>query len=268
MEQWTVKTNGATLAGESAGAGQAVVFLHAGVADRRMWRAQMAARQDTYYVAAYDRRGFGETVTEDVPFRRGDDLGAVLDALGMQTAVLAGCSMGGLLALEFTLAHPERVDGLVLIAAAVTGAPWPEQEPPLTAARETALEAAEAAGDLATVNDLEAVLWLDGPESAAGRVGGAARVLFLDMNRIALAHPPLNGQGKETAVFERLGEISVPALVLWGDLDYAGVELQSRLLVEAIPAAQGMVIPGTAHLPPLEQPEVVNRLLREFLAEL
>jgi pimeloyl-ACP methyl ester carboxylesterase len=69
-------------------------------------------------------------------------------------------------------------------------------------------------------------------------------------------------------VFERLGEISVPALVLWGDLDYAGVELQSRLLVEAIPAAQGMVIPGTAHLPPLEQPEVVNRLLREFLAEL
>ena len=268
LEKWTFETNGAALVGESAGAGQGVLFLHAGVADRRMWREQMAALQDEYLVAAYDRRGFGETVTEDVPFRRGDDLAAVMDGLGMKTAVLSGCSMGGLLALEFALAHPERVDGLVLMGAAVTGAPWPEQEPPLTAERETALEVADAAGDIATVNELEAVLWLDGPESEAGRVGGAARELFLDMNGISLAHPLLTGQGPETAVFDRLGTIAAPTLVLWGDLDYGGVEMQSRLLVETIPNARGAVIPGTAHLPAMEQPEIVNRLLREFLADL
>ncbi len=266
MERWTVETNGAALAGESAGAGQAILFLHAGVADRRMWRAQMDALRDGYLVAAYDRRGFGETVAEDVPFHRGEDLAAVLDALGLETAVLAGCSMGGLLALEFALAHPERVDGLVLIAAAVTGAPWPEQEPPLTARREAALEVADAAGDLKTVNELEAVLWLDGPESAAGRVSGPLRELFLDMNGISLAHPPLPGQAQEAAIFERLGDISAPTLVLWGDLDYSGVEMQSRLLVEEIPNARGVLIPGTAHLPSLEQPQRVTALLRNFLA--
>lgn len=263
-----IESNGACLAVEIAGEGPAVLFLHAGVADKRMWRDQLAALQEDYRVAAVDMRGFGETIAEDVPFSRVADLLAVMDGLGFDTAVFVGCSMGGLWSLEFALAHPERVDGLVLMSTAVSGAPWPEQEPPLTAAREAAVEAAEAAGDLAAVNELEAILWLDGPESTAGRVSGATRERFLEMNGIALGHPELTQQQKGTAVFDRLGTIAAPTLVLWGDLDYAGVELQSRLIVQAMPNARGRVIPATAHLIALEKPEVVNRLLREFLAEL
>jgi len=88
-------------------------------------------------------------------------------------------------AVDFALAHPGKVRGLILIASAVSGAPvepLPSDIQPL----EGALDAAEKAGDLAKVNAIEAHMWLDGPRSAAGRVSGAKRDLFLTMNRIAL----------------------------------------------------------------------------------
>ena len=64
MESFTVSNGSATLKGERSGAGPGVVFLHAGVADRRMGKEQLAALDDTYLGAAYDRRGFGETSYE------------------------------------------------------------------------------------------------------------------------------------------------------------------------------------------------------------
>ncbi|WP_372495126.1 alpha/beta fold hydrolase [Nocardioides pinisoli] len=113
-----VRSGGATLAGEVRGDGPALVFLHAGVADRRMWDGVVETVTDTHTTVAYDRRGFGGTPPHEETYSQTDDLLAVLDAAGVTQATLVGCSQGGKVALDFALAHPDRVAAVVLIAPA------------------------------------------------------------------------------------------------------------------------------------------------------
>ena len=265
-EQFTVQQSSAQIAGERWGEGHPLIFLHAGVADRRMWRPQMRELSDVYQTVAYDRRGFGETTTADEPFSNLADLRAVLDQLSLSTVSLIGCSQGGRVAIDFTLAYPQRVKKLILIAPAVSGAPQPELIPPEAEALVDALDEAEAAGDLTRINEIEAQLWLDGPTSAAGRVGGDLRDLFLDMNGIALQMPDLEEEIEPASAYERAADLSLPVSVIWGELDFPHVKERCRFLVQTIPGAQGLEIPSAAHLPNLEQPERINALIRSLLS--
>jgi pimeloyl-ACP methyl ester carboxylesterase len=261
-EIFTVAIGNARIVGEHSGAGSPVIFLHAGVADRRMWQPQVADLGKRHHVIAYDRRGFGETRAADETFSHVEDLRAVLDHFGHSAASLVGCSQGGRIAIDFALAHPKRVRSLTLIAPAVSGAPDPED---ISSEIETVvgkLDAAEDAGDWERVNALEAHLWLDGPTSREGRVSGALRELFLDMNGIALDMPELSKEIDPPSAYERVVDLSTPTLVIWGALDFPHVKSQAQYLVDTIPAAQGREIDGTAHLLNLEQPQVVNQLLR------
>ena len=114
------------------------------------------------------------------------DAVAVLDGYGVDSAVVVGSSMGGRTSIDLALTHPDRVRALVLIGPAVRNAPDPTYEPEVLALDEE-WEAAEERGDLEAVNVLEARVWLDGPTAPEGRVQGAARDLFLEMNARALA---------------------------------------------------------------------------------
>ena len=126
------------------------------------------------------------------------------------------------------------------------------------------LDQADAACDNDRINALEAHAWLDGPAEQRGRVGGAARELFLDMNGISLRAEKRGKEIEPPAAFQRLGEISVPVLVVWGDLDFPHLIENCRHLTATIKNAQAFVLAGTAHLPNLEQPMQFNRKLVEF----
>lgn len=248
--------------------GLPLVFLHAGVADGRMWQPQWEAFADRHPCVRYDRRGFGQSRTlHPMPYSRTADLLAVLDGCGVQRAVLVGCSQGGRVALDLAVARPDRVAALVLVAPAVTGAPTPELQGPVKALAEAA-EAAEAEGNLDTANLLEAHLWLDGPRAPRGRVTGPARELFLDMNAIALAAPDPGNAIDEPSAWVRLELIGRPTLVVWGDLDLPHLQDRCAALVQRIPGARGKLLAGTAHLPNLEEPARFNTALSEFLGTL
>jgi pimeloyl-ACP methyl ester carboxylesterase len=104
----------ATLAAEVVGSGDPVVFLHAGVCDSRMWRAQLDGVGANNKAIAYDRRGFGETRAEKEDFSAVADLMAVIDAMANGTpTILVGCSQGGRIALDAALRHPSYVRALV-----------------------------------------------------------------------------------------------------------------------------------------------------------
>lgn len=264
-ETFSVSVGEAVLSGLKQGEGLPVVFLHAGVCDKRMWLSQMQEVADEGWQAiAYDRRGFGETTTPDEPFSHIGDLEAVLTALDIHAAVFVGCSMGGGLAIDFALAHPGRVIGLVLIGTSVTGAPW------LTAESETAMEMAmddaEDRGDLDILNKVEAHAWLDGPRSASGRVGGAARELFYAMNAIALSHPPLpQSERSESNAWSRMDSINAPSLLMVGDEDFTAIIDRHETLSETMPNAFAVLLEGAAHIPSIERPDMVNTLLMQFL---
>lgn len=256
----------ATLATEIVGRGDPVVFLHAAIADRRMWRAQLDGIGASNKGIAYDRRGFGETVAEKEDFSAVADLLAVMGALTTGTpAILVGCSQGGRIAIDAALQHPSCVRGLVLISPTVTGAPEPAY-PPAIKDLMAQLKAAEQAGDLDRVNAMKARLFLDGPSAPEGRVTGQARQLFLEMNGIALRSPPI-GSDVDVAptAFQRLGEISVPTLVICGDLDLPHIQERCRQIAPMMANGSHHVLPGTAHLPSLDRPAEITGLLAEFI---
>lgn len=256
--------------GDAPGVRPPILYLHADVADRRVWRALAAAVGGGHGAISFDRRAFGDTTYEPEPHADVDDAVAVLDAAGARTAVVVGNSGGGQLAVDLMLAHPERVAALVLIAPAVGGAPTPDPErfPPAVRQLSDAIDQAEGAGDLEQVNLLEAHVWLDGAEQPEGRVGGLARVLFLDMNRRALAAPNAGPRREPPPAWDRLGQVAVPTLVTVGDLDLPHVRERAARVAERIAGACLVALPGVAHLPMLETRTELAEALRGFLAEL
>ena len=268
-------SDGTLLAGERRGSrgAPAVVLLHAGVADRRVWHGVLdRLEDDDLDLVAYDRRGYGQTPRGAEGFRHVDDLVAVLDAAGADRAVLVGNSMGGALALDLALERPDRVAALLLIGAAVSGMTdegedldWTIDEP--TGAILSAQEAAEEAGDVEEQVRLQLHLWLDGPTAEEGRVDGAARELAADMNRRILTAGTKGEDGASGLdAWHRLGEITAPALVTWGELDLPPDQPFYELTAQRLGDARTRVLPGTAHLPSLDRPGVVAGLVRDAAA--
>lgn len=260
----------ARIATEVAGSGPAVAFLHAGVADRRMWQAQLATlagAQPRYRAVAFDRRGFGETLHAEERYSQIGDLFRVLDAVAPgERAILVGCSQGGRIAIDAALAEPARVRALVLVAPAITGAPEVTPVPPAIQAWIDRLEHAEAAADIDRINALEAHAWLDGPLAKEGRVHGAPRELFLAMNDIALRAERRGTEIEPDPAYGRVREIAAPTLLVWGDLDFPHIAQRCRYLTVQMPKVTPHPMQNTAHLPSLEHPAQFDRVLLEFLA--
>jgi pimeloyl-ACP methyl ester carboxylesterase len=110
-------------------------------------------------------------------------------------------------------------------------------------------------------------MWLDGPRSPDGRVQGSVRDLFLRMNIIPLKSPSPGKDTPATDSFKRLKEIAAPTLLIWGDLDFPHLQERCAVLGKRIKGVQSAPMPGTAHLPNLEQPKQFNALLEAFLKD-
>ncbi len=255
----------AQLAYESTGNGDPVLLIHAGVTDRRSWRSLTERLAPDHRVVAYDQRGYGETTYTPEPWSPVADAVAVLDAAGIDRAAVVGCSMGGGVAIDLALEHPERVSRLALIAPSISGAPWLETYPEPVSTLEKRLDAAEEADDLAEVNRLEAWIWLDGPAAPEGRVGGAIRELFLDMNAHALANPEPGEKLRPAPAWDRLDRIAVPVLLLAGEYDLPDLLPVCQGAVERLPDARLVELPGVAHLPHLENDETCLAGITDFL---
>ncbi len=262
-----IRSGSARLAYDDEGDGPAVVLLHPGVADRRCWEACAAALAGSYRVIRYDRRGFGATAYEPEPHDPAADLLALLDALAVDRVAVVGNSQGGRVGIDVTLAAPDRVAALVLVAEAVRGAPTPDLTPEELEISDRSDEV-EAAGDLDAVNRFEAHIWLDGPFREEGTVGDPARALFLDMNGRALAAPDPGPwvEPDGPSAWDRLGEIAVPVLSLVGRHDFPYQIARSRAVATRIPGARHVELPDSAHLPQLDDPGRFTAAVADFLA--
>lgn len=255
----------AALAVEMAGDGIPVVFLHAAICDRRMWRAQLDGLGAGYRAIAYDRRGFGQTRADSETYSAVADLMAVIDAAtDGQPVILAGCSQGARVALDAALTHPASVRGLVLVSPTVAGAPEAVPSLPMRALM-ALLKDAEADGDIDRLNRLKARLFLDGALATEGRVGGAIRELFLDMNGRALRTAPAGTSLDAVPAFARLPRCAVPTLVAWGGLDFPHIQERSRRVAALLPNAESWEAPGAAHLLSLEQPAIFTERIAAFM---
>lgn len=263
MKSGFVEVNNTKFHYEMDGTGIPLVLVHAGITDCRMWNDQFPVFAKKYQTVRYDRRGFGKTPMVAGDFSLHNDLYEVLKALGIAQAVLVGCSQGGKTVTNFTLEHPEMTKALILVGSALGGFVF-NGEP---ASQEEELEKAEQAGDLDRVNELEIQIWVDGPERTPDQVNPKVRKLALDMNRIALENPQDLGNEipLEPAAVHRLGEIKVPTLVIYGDIDAPYIPAASEFLAKNIPSAKKVIMNGVAHLPNMEKSEEFNQHVLSFL---
>jgi pimeloyl-ACP methyl ester carboxylesterase len=244
-----------------------IVFVHAGIADLTMWEPQVEAFAPSYDVVCFDARGFGRSRSEPGAFSPVEDLRAVLDRLGIDSAVLVGCSRGGAHALDFAVDSPDRVRALAWVCGGVSGRP--ETAPPAEeAAMFERIEKLWEAKEFDALVDLETHVWVDGPLQPEGRAPADVRErigrLIYDLE--TRDEIDLRPEPPRLEAATNLDRITCPVLVVVGALDTIGTRAAADLLSQSAPHAERVDFPDSAHLPNLEHPERFNRGLSEFLA--
>jgi pimeloyl-ACP methyl ester carboxylesterase len=265
MTSTMIAVNGGEVwADDSGGDGPALVMLHPGVGDSRIWEPVLAPLAGKYRVLRYDTRGFGRSPAPAVKFSLLRDLSAVLDHFGVARAAFVGCSQGGATSLGLTLAQPERVSALVLLCPGIPGFPMTDKEeaaifgPDKAVELMTGFERAQAAGDVDAFAAVMLQAWGAGgtTPTVLEQARSAARAAIANGD-LELADPP---------VFDRLGEITVPAALMVGDADYAPLVKSNRESAPRIPGCEFLLVPGMDHFPPLREPGLVLDLITRTLA--
>ncbi|WBB66207.1 alpha/beta hydrolase [Micromonospora sp. WMMD812] len=261
-----IEVNGAVLAYDDVGTGSPVVLLHAGIADRRMWRGQVDALAARHRVIVPDLRGYGDSELPPTPFAHHDDVAGLLEALGLPQVALVGCSFGGKVAVDTALAYPDRVSALALLGAPVSGHEWSEETEQLWEDLVGDVDpedfAATAAGEVR--------FWVVGPTRKPEDVDPELIRFAEEMDQRALAaEVALSavevGELDPPAV-DRLVELRMPVLVGSGADDLPDIRrLADRIAAEAPHGVRMPDVPDAAHLAPLERPEPVTSALLNFL---
>lgn len=265
-----LEVNGASIYYETAGSpdNPALLLIHAGIANLRMWDPQRDALAHDHYVIMYDSRGFGETTTDNVEFSDRDDARALLDHLGVTAATLIGCSRGGQIALDLTVETPERSKGVVVIGGGPSGFPYmgmTTDEEALVDEMDIAFEQAE----WERLNRLEVKLWGIGPtrdeaELDPDFVGTAYSLNAANIRHITEKPTP---SPLEPPSYDRLIDIDVPALVMVGELDLSEHLAEFEYLLSTIPRADEARFPNSALLLNMEHPEEFERVLTRWLRQ-
>ena len=258
-----VGVDGARVYYEDTGAGSAVVFAHGGGGDVSQWRHQIPVFAQQHRVIAFDARGHGRSnlsaaavcITDFA-----DDLAALLRHLEISRAHLIGATLGGVAVLEFTLAHPDSVQSLVLISTA------PDTTDEMRARFDASAEVVES-GDLAGFAE-GFINFIFSPEYVARHADQVAdfqrRLERIDPAGYARC---IRALGNRPDLTPRLGRVNVPVLIVTGALDPIPTSAPgAALLQHALPNSRAEVIPLAAHLPQIEQPERFNRLVLDFFA--
>jgi pimeloyl-ACP methyl ester carboxylesterase len=245
-----------------AGDGPALLLLHAFPLGLFMWDPQVEALAATHRVVRFDARGFGGSAPGAGPLtmdRIADDAAALLDHLGLATATVMGCSMGGYAAFAFVRRHAPRLERLVLQDTRA-GADSEQQKAgrALLAARvlgEGASAAAEAflpklLGETTRREQDLVVAWV------------RERILATSPQAIADA---LHGLAARPDSQATLAEIRVPTLLLVGEEDVLTPPAEAEAMAAAIPGSRLLVVPRAGHLASLEQPQAVNAAVSSFL---
>ncbi len=250
---------------ESIGDGPVVVLLHGGNLDRRMWDQQLPVLAPHFRVIRYDARGFGRSTRADTSFQAQTDLYLLLQHLDVHRASLVGLSLGGRIAIDFALQHPNMVNKLVLAGPGLSGwKDWSEEDT-------TWLKTARAAG------------------RASDSVGMAMAWLTSDYMRPAMEEPALakllRALASENAAYwsqlfrhgdlereadppalGRLSAIRAPTLLIVGDHDSPVIRRIVDTLAASIAGARTVVIRGAGHMVNMERPAEFNHALLDFLA--
>lgn len=263
-----VRAGNFTVYYERHGKGAPLLLLHAGLQDHRMWAQQVEALAAQYEVITPDLPYHGQTTGLDTTLLAADVINLLLDSLGIPRASVAGLSMGSMVALDFVIAHPARVDKAVLMAPGLNGyerdhvldslsMAWDARFDQALQEKDTVRAAVEFTKTWATG------IYRSGDSLQAPFYQYVYRTTLVNLRKHKLAgwprlqrHPP---------AIDGLGTIQAPVLIIDGDKDLPLIGACSDYLARHIRGARRVKLKGVAHMLNLERPAEVNKLLLDFL---
>ncbi|HEX8368654.1 MAG TPA: alpha/beta hydrolase [Pyrinomonadaceae bacterium] len=254
------EVGGGRLYYETAGKGRAVVFIHGGLADSRMWDDQFKKFAKNFRVVRYDLRGFNKSDFPQNAFSHVDDLYALLKFLKIEKASFVGSSLGGMIAADFALEHPEMVEKLVFSGSGLRG-----DKSPRSAQSAAVYQAADEKGMKTAIE-----MWMKHPFFVAGKTNAEFRrrseQMLIDNYKYWGPTPePIPLTWSKQMTIDRLSEIKAPALVIVGDKDLSFILTIADTLATKIGGAKKEVIAGTSHHLNMENPREYNRIVLDFL---
>lgn len=254
-DRFTVAVEGGELCGECRNNSSVdLILIHGMGGSRADWSRVRAALPAHWNVLSYDLRGFGQSRAEEgVAFSHADDLRALMDARGIDSTRVAGVSMGGAIALDFALTHPERVSHLTLVSPALVGWEWSDEWKALW--RDVANAA--RSGDMALARER----WWNHPMFAIVRASDAAAELRRSIEAYHGRQWFHDDQRAELPDIERLHELAVPTLLLTGEKDVTDMRLIADVIENAAPGTVRIDYPGAGHVLHLERPDDVARAI-------
>lgn len=264
-EKSWVDVEGGRLYVERHGEGPPLVLLHGWTLDGRQFTPQLGAWAEAFEVVVPDRRGFGRSTAPPALARELDDLDAVFDAFGLESAHLLGMSQGGRVALRYAVTRPARLRSLILQGAVVDGFAPDEAE------RERIPVADWAA--LARAGGLEAVKrrWLAHPMLRLGPEAAEGRRLLEAMVAAYRGADLLAFEAADYAfamdVLAALSNFTRPTLILTGARESAARKAHARTLLEAIPKAREQYLERSGHLANLTEPVAYAEAVAAFVRE-
>ncbi len=255
-----VEIEGSKLYYEECGsAPQTVVLVHDGVVNSAVWDDVWPEFCKHFHVIRYDRRGYGRSPAPTTWYSETDDLLSLLHHLKVSRVALVGSSHGGELSIDFTLAHPEIVQQLVLVGAVVSGIPYSQHF----------LDRGKHAFELLGKGNVKGAIseWSKDKYLIAPGNDAARKRLFdlLSANPQDMQHPDYPLRNKPS--LPRLHEIHVPTLILTGDADVPDVHAHAGAIEAGIPNSRRVVVAGTGHIMYLEKPTEFSRLVINFIEQ-
>lgn len=258
-----VAVDGGKLYYEMAGKGQAIVLLHDGMVPCTIWDEQFQWLAKSYRVVRYDRRAYGKSTNPLASYSDMDDLNQVFIHLKIERAIIFGMSSGGGLAIDFTLKYPEKVSGLVLVGAVVSGYGYTAH---MTNRGGHMIPPSERSDQQKMVRYF---VWDDPYEIYKDNFSAKERVWEWMKNY------PKEDRGAgipiksaDRIALKYLSEIKVPTLILVGEYDIPDVHAHSGAINAGINGSVRKIIPRSGHLTPLEQPVLFNKEVGNFLYDL
>lgn len=240
------------------GSGDAVVLIHGSNLDSRSLSALADALARDHRVIELDLRFHGRSGDGDGPFSFQEDVRDVLDAAGVARAAIVGHSLGGQVAVDLALLAPERVSRLLLVAPGLSGRAA-MRRPEGMEAMVQALRARDFTGAADALARLPVMtLYRDTTQQRLVRamVRDNARLFAADPRRMRPTGAPAAG---------RLGELALPVLVVMGGADPTESSDVGREVVAGVRGARGETLAGCGHLVPIDCPDDLIRMARDFL---
>jgi 3-oxoadipate enol-lactonase len=244
----------------TAGDGDPVVFIHGFGLDSAMWQPQWAAFAQRHRVIRYDMRGYGSSSLPQGAYSHVQDLLALIDFLGAGPVHVVGLSLGGRVALRLAAHNPEAVRSLTLADPALDGHTWSAD----WLQRWRQMSDAAKRGDLAAAKRLWREHILFAPANEDPQVAEALRVMIDRYSGWHLDHSD-PGTASAQPVAKMLSSISIPTLVMVGELDLPDFQSIAQRLARELPAAELRTLAGAGHMSNMEAPRVFNELALSFV---